>query len=95
MFDAGIMFDPKIYHISPAQGTSAGGVMYVEVIGAGVLDNYTLVDAAGDDICETSQVVKYSLLECHVKAKDYTTPTALSVKNKDTNAVFGCPSFSV
>jgi hypothetical protein len=45
MFDAGIQFDPKLINLSEnTDGASAGGVIYAEIIGAGIKDSYTLVD---------------------------------------------------
>jgi hypothetical protein len=90
MFDAGIQFDPKLINLSEHSGNAAGGVIYAEIIGAGMSDPYTLVDSDNFDICEESKMIAYSMLECKMKAKAYTTATTMGVKNKDTAATYSC-----
>ena len=90
MFDAGIQFDPKLINLSEHEGTAAGGVIYAEIIGAGMSDPYTLVDSDDFEICETSKMLAYTLLECKMKAKEYSTATTMKVKNTVTEAIYNC-----
>lgn len=53
-------------------------------------DPYTLVDSDDFDICEEAKMIAYSLLECKMKAKMYSTATTMGVKNKDTGATYSC-----
>ena len=64
MFDQGIQFDPKLINLSTHEGPGAGAVIYAEIIGAGVDDEYTLVDSTNFVICEKATMLAYSLLEC-------------------------------
>jgi hypothetical protein len=65
MYDAGILLEPKLIHLSANEGSTTGGVLYATIIAAGVNDDYTLVNGS-DDICESTRMVAYSLLECVV-----------------------------
>ena len=62
MWDAGISFDPKLINLSAHEGTAAGAIIYAEIIGAGLSDPYTLVDSNGVEVCESAQMLSYSLL---------------------------------
>ena len=69
MYDAGILLEPKLVYLSANEGSSAGGIIYATIIAAGINDDYTLVNGS-DDICESSRMIAYSLLECVVKATE-------------------------
>ena len=88
-FDDGITFDPQLVGLSANEGTTSGAVIYAEIIGAGVNDQYTL-SSGSTDICDSSRMIEYSLLECTVKAMELSAGTQLSVKNKETGAVTAC-----
>ena len=89
MYDDGILLEPKLIYLSYDQGSSAGGVIYATIIAAGVDDDYTLLNGS-DDICESTRMVAYSLLECVVKATTIETDVTLSVEDKTTGAVYEC-----
>jgi hypothetical protein len=89
MYDDGILLEPKLIHLSANEGSSAGGVIYATIIAAGVDDDYTLLNGS-DDICESTRMVAYSLLECVVKATTIDTTVSLSVEDKTTGAVYEC-----
>ena len=76
-------------YLSSNEGSSAGGVIYATIIAAGVNDDYTLVNG-NDDICESSRMIAYSLLECVVKATEIQTAVSLSVKDNASGAVYSC-----
>lgn len=57
-------------------------------------DGLTLVDAAGNDICETATMLSYSLLGCQVSAAAY-VDEQLSVESTGTGAVYACGSTDV
>ena len=73
-FDGGITFNPQLIGLSANEGSSAGATIYAEVIGAGVNDAYTL-SSGSTDICESSTMIDYSLLECVVSAQEFTAGT--------------------
>ena len=58
--------DPKLIDLSTSIGSEAGSTIYGVVIGRGVGDSVTLTDATGNDICESSAIIEYGLLECNV-----------------------------
>ena len=89
MYDAGILLEPKLIYLSANEGSSAGGVIYATVIAAGINDDYTLVNGS-DDICESSRMIAYSLLECVVKATEIQTAVSLSVKDNNSGATYSC-----
>jgi hypothetical protein len=83
-FNAGVVFQPKLVSLSTATGSSAGAVIQANVQGAGTADTLTLIDGDGDDMCTSATVIRYGVLECHVKSADYSTGTSVGVK--DTNS---------
>ena len=89
MYDAGILLEPQLVSLSANEGSSAGGVLYATIIAAGVNDDYTLVNG-NDDICVSSRMIAYSLLECVVKATEIETAVSLSVKDNASGATYSC-----
>jgi hypothetical protein len=83
-FKAGVVFPPKLVSLSTATGSSAGAVIHANVQGAGTRDKLTLVDEAGDDMCASATVIRYGVLECHVKSADYSLGTSVRVKETAT-----------
>ena len=90
MFEAGITFDPKLIQLSTSEGTAAGAVIYAEIEGAGIDDQYTLVDGDSFEICETATMLAFTILECKTKSKEYATAATFGVKNVRTGATFSC-----
>ena len=70
--------------MSTHEVTSAGAVIYAEVIGAGVNDPISLQDSSSFEICEEVTMVSYSLLECKTKVKEYISAESFSVFNTET-----------
>ena len=85
-----MIFEPKLQSLALHEGSAAGAVFTADVRGAGVLDQLTLVDAAGNDLCETSQVIAYSVLECHTIAQEVPL-TDVSVKDSN-DVIYPCVS---
>jgi hypothetical protein len=85
-----VTLEPKFYELTANSGSSAGSVIQAKIAGVGTLDTITLIDQDGDDMCSTATVLRYEVLECHVKAKSY--PTGFLVRAKDTisNTVYDC-----
>ena len=89
MYDDGISLEPKLVYLSASEGSSAGGVLYATIIAAGLDDDYTLLNGS-DDICDSTRMVSYSLLECAVKSTTIDAAVSLSVQDKTTGAVYEC-----
>jgi hypothetical protein len=75
-----VTFEPKLTDLTANQGSSAGGVIQAKIAGIGPSDNLMLVDGDNDDMCSSATVIRYGVLECHVKAKEYSNPTDVQVK---------------
>ena len=89
IYDAGILLEPKLVYLSTNEGSSAGGVIYATIIAAGINDDYTLVNGS-EDICESSSMIAYSLLECVVKAAEIETAVSLSVRDNNSGTTYSC-----
>jgi hypothetical protein len=85
----GVSFDPKLVDLSTSVGSEGGSTIYAVIEGRGINDSVTLTNAAGVDLCASSNMVEYSLLECtlaagvvpsgQLKAKDTGSPSAAGV----------------
>lgn len=109
-FAEGITFPAQLVDISTSTGSEEGAVIYAHVEGRGVEDNLTLVNPSGTDICASSRMIEYGLLECTVtpgvkatetiRAMDRATgtaapETATAINNQFGTAVAGSgPEFS-
>ena len=89
-FAEGVIFEPKLRALAAHEGSAGGAVFHADVVGAGALDELTLVDQDGNDICETAEVVSYSVLECHTVAQELAL-TDLSVKDS-SGTIYPCAS---
>jgi hypothetical protein len=85
----GVSFDPKLVDLSTSVGSEGGSTIYAVIEGRGINDSVTLTNAAGVDLCASSNMVEYSLLECtlaagvvpsgQLKAKDTGSPSPAGV----------------
>lgn len=85
-----VSFEPKFYDLTTNSGSSAGGVIQAKIAGVGTSDTITLIDQDGDDMCSTATVISYGVLECHVKAKSYSTGFLVRAKDTSSNTVYDC-----
>jgi len=85
-----VTFEPKLTELTASQGSSAGGVIQAKIAGVGTSDNLMLVDGDNDDMCSSATVIRYGVLECHVKAKAYSSPTDVQVKNVSSGTKYAC-----
>ena len=68
-FDAGLALEPRLTGISPNEGSTGGSLITATAPGVGAGSaTVELVDAAGDSICDSLEVVAYSQLECRTVA---------------------------
>jgi len=82
-FTEGIAFPAQLVDISTSVGGEEGTVIYAHIEGRGVEDNVTLVNASGTDICTSSRMVEYGLLECTVTPGEHATETVRAM-DRDT-----------
>ena len=60
-----MVLTPKFISVSPSHGSIAGSIIHARIEGLGVENSgFTLVDQAGNDICETAYLVSSATLEC-------------------------------
>ena len=86
--ESGITFDPKLLSLSSNEGSAAGSVITAVVKGVGVNDEITLIDAASKrDVCETTRVTSYGILECKTIAEEFSSAIELSVKELTSNKI--------
>lgn len=98
-FAEGITFPAQLVDVSTSVGSEEGAVIYAHVEGRGIEDNVTLVNPSGTDICASSRMVEYGLLECTVtpgvkatetmRAMDRATGTAAPETATAVNNQFG------
>ena len=87
----GITFDPKLVSLSSNTGSSAGSIITAQVKGVGVDDQVTLYDSVNSvNMCQTSKVIAYGILECLTISQEIPTSITLSVQNTQTGDVFPC-----
>jgi hypothetical protein len=84
-----VTFDPRFIGLTRTTGSNAGAVIQAKIAGVGTEDNITLIDENNNDMCETSTVLRYGILECEVAAGDHSN-TQVRVKNLDTNGLYPC-----
>lgn len=86
-----ITFEPKLISLSANTGSSAGGMIIAEVEGLGIGDTETtLQDETGADLCESTTVLSYSMLQCELKSNSY--PSGTTVRVATGAAAYGCAS---
>jgi len=68
-FADGLTLEPRLTRISPNEGSTGGSLITATApgVGAGTAD-ITLVDSAGDSICDSLEIVAYSQIECRTVA---------------------------
>lgn len=68
-FDAGLALEPKVTSISPNEGSTGGSLITATAPGVGFgSETVELVDADGNSICDSLEVVAYSQVECRTVA---------------------------
>jgi hypothetical protein len=68
-FDAGLALEPRLTRVSPNEGSTGGSLITATAPGVGAgTEGVELVDANGDSICDSIEVVAYSQLECRTVA---------------------------
>ena len=86
-----VTFEPNFYALTTNSGSSAGAVIQAKIAGVGTTDTtITLIDQDNDDMCITATVLRFGVLECHVKAKSYSSSFLVRAKNTSSNTVYDC-----
>jgi len=85
-----VTFEPKFYGLTTNTGSIAGAVIQAKFAGVGTTDTITLIDSDNDDMCSTATVLRYGVLECHVKAKSYSSSFLVRAKDTTSNTVYDC-----
>lgn len=87
----GLTFDPALVGLNTNIGSPAGSRIEASVKGAGPSDNLTLVNAADNsNICVSSRVTSYGVLECETKVADFSATITLKVKDNTSGSFFVC-----
>ena len=93
--DGGITFAPQLVSLSSNTGSQAGSKITAIVKGVGIDDQVTLYDRlSGIDICESSKVTSYGVLECITIEQEISVAAELGIKEIDSNAKHACASSS-
>ena len=67
--NAGLTLEPRLTRISPNEGSTGGSLITATAPGVGpATADITLVDSAGDSICDSLEIVAYSQIECRTVA---------------------------
>lgn len=91
-FLQGVTFTPVLLSVSVATVSIGGSTITASVKGVGVNDELTLHDeASATDICVSSRVISYGVLECDTDPSfDFTTPITVSVKEVVSGLIHAC-----
>lgn len=92
---AGVWFTPRLENASTNTVSSAGSTIQAKVNGMGLEDNLTLLDSSTQtDLCLSSQMLAYSILECELDPNfDFsrTSPEiVLQLKDKKSGQRYDC-----
>lgn len=92
---SGITFAPQLVSLSSNTGSQAGSTITAIVKGVGIDDQVTLYDRlSGIDICQSSKVTSYGVLECITIEQEISVAAELGIKEINSNARHACASSS-